>query len=179
MVSQLSPRRAPRRDVHSANPCSIGPAATRCGRAAACQQRLEASSCGPPQQLAQTLHLDHDVAVEVAHLLADDPIQAAHHLRLRLRGVQARQREARAFVQRRGPLGALFGHTDVEGQLREKRRGHGAVGKGVRGHCAEGQPGALCTRGARARQNLGKAAHGSRHQLFYTCLQPQVGSFVI
>ena len=168
MVSELSPRRAPRRDVSSADPCSIGPAATRCGRAAACQQRLEASSCGPPQQLAQTLHIDHDVAEEAAHLLAEDPVRKYLHLLLLLRGLQARQREARAFVQRRGPLRALFGHADGEGLLREKRCGHGAVGKGVSGQRAEGQSGARLKRGARARPNLGKAARGSRHQLTNT-----------
>ena len=108
-----------------------------------------------PHQEAQALHLDHDVAVEVAHLLADDPVYKYLHPRLLLRGIQARQREARAFVKRRGPLGALFGHADVEGQLREKRRGHGAVGKGVRGHCAEGQPGAWRKGGERGRASVG------------------------
>ena len=155
MVSQLWSWRAPRRDVSSADPRSIGPAATRCGRAAACQQRLEASSCGPPQQLAQTLHLDHVVAVEVAHLLADDPVHKYLHPCLLLRGIQARQREARAFVKRRGPLGALFGHADVEGLLREKRRGFGAVGKGASGHRARGQPGAWRKGGERGRASVG------------------------
>ena len=48
--------------------------------------------------VAQARQVDQDVAVETAHLLAVEPGQAAHHLRLRHRGVQARQREAEGSV---------------------------------------------------------------------------------
>ena len=100
--------------------------------------------------VAQARQVDQDIAEALAHLLADDVVHQASHLRLRRRGVQARQREARAVVQRRAPLGALFGHANVEGLLREQRRGHAAVGGGVSGNRAQGQSGAWGTRGARA-----------------------------